>query len=321
MKTNFKLSYTFESVVWNGKKICRKTEDIINKEIDDIHDCGINEVMIASYHMEEPSDFDKDIETKRIGRELEKRGMKANQHHGYAACLAEPGCSQKQVIDNIKQVIDYSVNLRADNLVLHLGKLYGNYSSRNDEKNAFRELIAKYGKTTIIDIIAGNMHEAGSYAQKNGIRIALENLDIFHYLSNQKDLPLVVEKADSPAVGFCLDTGHAHCAGASISKWVAIMGPKLFATHINDNHGNTLNIPDGNIVDGTSSFDEHLPPGFGTIDWVGFILALHEIKYSYTLNFESSCWPGMDRKMGYKHAIDFWRSCEFFADEKSKTIE
>ena len=91
------------------------------------------------------------------------------------------------------------------------------------------------------------------------------------------------------------------------------MGDRLFATHVHDNHG-----PDAEVLgsDGYVSpqgIDEHLPPGFGTIPWVGVIAALWRAAYSDTLTFESGPWPGLPEADGFAAAIRFWRTCEHLA--------
>jgi len=306
---HFNLSYGMEGVVWNGKKLVKRPDAEINYDIDCMREAGMAEIMISSYHLEEPSDFDLEAETRRIGRELEKREMKANQHHGYAACLALPGTSQKKVVENLKRCIDFSVNLHADNLVLHLGKLAGHEANMRDEKKSFQAVMDRFGADLVMDQVAENMREAGEYAQKNGIRIALENLDAFHHLSNISQLPEIIRRADHPHVGACLDFGHANCAGISPVRWIHTLGSKLFTTHIHDNHGNTWNVKPGDIVDATKEFDEHLTPGLGSIPWTECIAALWEINYPYTLSFES-CWPGVRGAERYKYSELFWRAAE-----------
>ena len=306
---HFNLSYGMEGVVWDGTQLVKKPEEEISFDIDSMREAGMTEIMISSYHLEEPSNFNLDAETRRIGRELEKRGMKANQHHGYAACLARPGSSQRQVVENLKRGIDFSANLHADNLVLHLGKLAGHEASMTEEKKSFQSVLDQFGEDVVMDQIAENMREAGEYARKNGLRIALENLDAFHHLSNIVQLPEIIRRANHPAVGACLDFGHAHCAGVSPVRWIRILGSKLFTTHIHDNHGNTRNIRPGELVDATKEFDEHLSPGLGTISWSDCITALWEIHYPYTLSFES-CWPGVSGAKRYLYSERFWRAAE-----------
>lgn len=306
---HYRLSYGMEGVGWDGKYLTRKPAAEISRTIDAMREAGMSEIMIAAYHVEEPADFDLDAETRRIGCELEKRGMKANQHHGYAACLAEPGTSQKQVVENLKRCIDFSANLHADNLVIHPGKLAGRYASLAEEIRAFGDLLNRCGTESVINQIAENMREAGEYARKNNVFLAMENLDAFHHLSNIEQLPEIIRRADHPNVGGCLDFGHAHCAGISPVRWIHAFGSKLFTTHIHDNHGNSRGIKPGSLTEATKDFDEHLSPGLGTIDWSACITALWEIGYDRTLSFESS-FPTGSPVDSYRFSAIFWHAAE-----------
>jgi sugar phosphate isomerase/epimerase len=69
-----------------------------------------------------------------------------------------------------------------------------------------------------------------------------------------------------PAVAACLDTGHAHVHTAAPPHfWVEALGPRLRQLHLHDND---------------QSFDQHLVPGEGTIDWSAFAQALRSLGVS-----------------------------------------
>ena len=123
----------------------------------------------------------------------------------------------------------------------------------------------------------------------------MENLP--YGISTWGKLPEVVEGADSEAVGYCLDSGHAWCEGVDPARWVPVMGRKLFVTHLHDNHG---------------SRDEHLSPGFGTISWETLILALRR-EFRGTINFEVNGWYDMPPLEGHRRAVEFWRTLEKLA--------
>lgn len=115
----------------------------------------------------------------------------------------------------------------------------------------------------------------------------------------------ITEPVGSPAMGVCLDSGHAHLAGLSVADMIRRLGPKLRETHFHDNRGNA---------------DFHQPVGIGTIDWIDVLAALDEISYPYPVIFE---WPGT-----YWLDIDFehmaksfymnWRNFEQYAEEIRK---
>ena len=165
------------------------------------------------------------------------------------------------------------------------------------------------------------MHRRARRAEACGVKSALENVDRFEPLGNPTDLPRLVRMVDSPAVGYCLDSGHAHCCGNDIVKWIDAMGDRIFTTHFHDNHG-----PQGKVFPESgyitpSGIDEHLPPGFGTISWTDVILALWRIGYARPITFESGPWPGMDAAEGWKAAIRYWRTCEHLAAKKNNKGE
>ncbi len=77
----------------------------------------------------------------------------------------------------------------------------------------------------------------------------------------------LVDKVDSPALGICLDIGHANLYTQSMGTEIEAAGEYLWSLHVHDNHG-----PD--------SGDEHLPPGWGTINWPEVVRALNEVGYT-----------------------------------------
>ena len=173
-------------------------------------------------------------------------------------------------------------------------------------------MMERFGAECVIDQVAENMREAGEYARRNNVFLAMENLDAFHHLSNIKQLPEIIRRADHPNVGGCLDFGHAHCAGVSPVRWIHAFGSKLFTTHIHDNHGNTRGVKPGELTDATKDFDEHLSPGLGTIDWCECITALWETGYDRTLSFESS-FPAESMTDSFRFSAIFWRAAEKIA--------
>ena len=81
----------------------------------------------------------------------------------------------------------------------------------------------------------------------------------------------LVERVNSPFFGWCYDTGHANIMGhaADIVTRCACAPRSL---HLQDNHG---------------SWDDHLIPGEGDIDWAMLTRALRDVGYSGGLSFET----------------------------------
>ncbi len=105
-------------------------------------------------------------------------------------------------------------------------------------------------------------------AHEMGLRIAIENgntVGIMRYLV------ALVERVDSPALGICVDTGHAALGDLGPGRAIRMAANKLFTLHLQDNWGDV---------------DHHLPPGCGRIDWCDVAAALAEVRYSGVLMAE-----------------------------------
>ncbi len=314
---NFELAYMINTVKWDGKVISQVDDVNIAKSLDMLKSIGISKVMLSGYQLEEPSDFDMIEGAKHVGEMLAARGMRASQHHGLAATFAPVGESQEEVQNKLKKVVEITSKLQADCLVLHSGRIEGTHKSAEDFCNKYEEQVQKHGVEKIIEISADNIRYAGEIAAKYNLNIALENLDRFEPLGNMELLPKLVETVNLDNVGYCLDSGHAWCAGVNPVDWIKIMGNKLFTTHFHDNRGcpDWVKKSDGFIR--PTGIDEHLPPGFGTISWMDVIKILMEIEYKYPVTFESGGWPAENIKEGYLHAIRFWRNAEALTCSKN----
>lgn len=114
-------------------------------------------------------------------------------------------------------------------------------------------------------------------AAKEEVGIAFENLfqsgHHQRYCSIAEELADLVDAFDNPYAGICWDTGHAYVAGQDQDAAIRMLGKRIKATHIHDNHGQ----PKG---------DEHLMPYYGTLNWNDILKALSEIDYEGNFSFE-----------------------------------
>lgn len=121
-------------------------------------------------------------------------------------------------------------------------------------------------------------------AEKLGVKVAFENVEGEEYLA------AVMERfKDSPAVGFCWDTGHEMCYNHS-KDMLALYGDRLIATHINDNLG--IRSFDGVI---TWRDDLHLLPFDGIGDWQDIASRLDRCGFDDIMSFELSCFSKPER--------------------------
>lgn len=316
---HYPLSYPVTTVHFDGKMVRRLPEERYRKSLEILKTLGISEVMLAGYVTVEEAEFDLSEETRRIGGLLSAMGMRPAQHHGISAVYAPLAASQEPVVERLIRQVEYTANLHSPILVIHPGSYYepDSWKRRVGVAEFFERETAMYGTEAVLSVAAGNLHEAGRAAEKLGVKIALENVDRFEPMGGADLLPRLVERADSPGVGFCLDAGHAHCCGrTSVTEWIALMGDKLFTTHFHDNRGVRLQALGQERWISPVGIDEHLAPGFGTIPWLDVIGKLRETGYKNTVNFESRGWPGMPEREGFAHAIAFWRALERGEEEK-----
>ncbi|MEL7609676.1 MAG: sugar phosphate isomerase/epimerase [Bacillota bacterium] len=116
-------------------------------------------------------------------------------------------------------------------------------------------------------------------ARKCGMGIALENE--FEYRSapyqhmfcaSAYELVQLVDSLGDPKhVGVCYDFGHGNLVGGFHRQSLNIIGQRLQAIHVQDNHG----------LD-----DEHLMPFHGNINWEDAMAGLADIDYKGDLTYE-----------------------------------
>ena len=116
--------------------------------------------------------------------------------------------------------------------------------------------------------------------QEKGVRIAFENLEGEEFLGL-----LMARYWDHPFVGYCWDSGHAHCYPHK-TDYLNAYGSKLIMTHIHDNRGlwGADGVPSGDD-------DLHFLPYDGNIDWESTLAPLKNAPVQQILNFELKIRP------------------------------
>ena len=114
-----------------------------------------------------------------------------------------------------------------------------------------------------IDLNAARVKPLLPVAEETGVIILSENL-MGGASGDPRIIARLVERVNSPFFGWCYDTGHANIMGhaADIVTRCACAPRSL---HLQDNHG---------------SWDDHLIPGEGDIDWAVLTKALRDVGYS-----------------------------------------
>ena len=132
---------------------------------------------------------------------------------------------------------------------------------------------------TLADANADAMAPAAAAAAELGVNLALEN-HCHGWGDRLAHLELVAARLDSPAVGFCLDSGHAAAAGLDPAALARTMGGRLRLVHLHSNDGRR---------------DIHRPAGQGVVRWPPLLAALHAVGYRGALLLEGGLhMPGED---------------------------
>lgn len=105
-------------------------------------------------------------------------------------------------------------------------------------------------------------------AERVGVHVAVEVIP--NALSTARQLVRLIEEEDLPALGICLDVGHARLQGDVLEALETVAG-YLVTTHLHDNGGRK---------------DDHLVPFAGVIDWPELAIGFQKVGYDGTLMFE-----------------------------------
>ncbi|MFE1645051.1 bifunctional sugar phosphate isomerase/epimerase/4-hydroxyphenylpyruvate dioxygenase family protein [Microbacterium sp. P01] len=137
------------------------------------------------------------------------------------------------------------------------------------------------GTATIDDdaVSADQLRRLGALAQGYGVRIAFEALAWGRFIDDYRRAWRVVELADHPAVGVCLDSFHVLSRGHDPAQIEAIPGSKIFFLQLADAPSLSMDV---------LSWSRHhrLFPGEGAFDLVGFVGHVLRAGYEGPLSLE-----------------------------------
>ena len=187
----------------------------------------------------------------------------------------------------ILRCIEAAARLKADCIVLHPFNLaHAPLYSQKDNRDACIAYLAPYIEA----------------AKRVGVRIAVENMIDFgrrhrrYCAGDVHEMVDLVETINDPAVGLCIDTGHANISGMKAGEALRVAGKHLIAIHVNDNSSK-------------AGLDQHLLPYFGDVDWTDVMKALSEIDYKghFTYEIGSQNVPDALRADWLKYTVEVGR--------------
>ncbi|MDR6950732.1 D-psicose/D-tagatose/L-ribulose 3-epimerase [Ancylobacter sp. 3268] len=165
-------------------------------------------------------------------------------------------------IDYLKYTVDQAVALGAK---IVGGPLTGNplvFAGRPPQPVPEDERLAR--KQRCVD----GLREAGDYAAKHGVLLAVEPLNRFEsdVLCTTQQAIELLDAVDHPAIQLMLDTFHMHMEESSIPEAIRLAAGRVVHFQANENHRGF--------------------PGTGATDWVAVCRALHEIGYAGPISLE-----------------------------------
>jgi 4-hydroxyphenylpyruvate dioxygenase len=129
------------------------------------------------------------------------------------------------------------------------------------------------------EVSADQLRRLGDEAERHGARLAFEALAWGRFVDDYRRSWRIVELADHPAVGVCLDSFHILSRGHDPSEIERIPGAKIFFLQLADAPALTMDV---------LSWSRHhrLFPGEGSFDLAGFLEHVLRAGYAGPLSLE-----------------------------------
>lgn len=163
------------------------------------------------------------------------------------------------------------------------------------------------------DLVASQLRRVGDRAAERGIRIAYEALAWGTYVNSYEHSWRLVEKADHPAVGLCLDSFHIFSRGSDLTMLPSIPGDKIVFCQLADAPALKLD---------PLSWSRHYRvfPGQGSFPLVDFTRALLSTGYDGPLSIEvfNDVFRQTDPE---RTAVDALRSLRYLEDSAATDAE
>ena len=137
------------------------------------------------------------------------------------------------------------------------------------------------------DATVSKIEKMLAIAGDNEIYLALEILP-YSVIGGSEGLLRLIDRLDSPWLGYNFDTGHAWAMKERIELLPEKLAGRIFGTHLCDNDGGVNN---------------SWAPGDGTIDWGAVMGALKSSGYDSSLDIEIHC-PGDQVAEYYRRGRD-----------------
>ncbi|MFC5174411.1 bifunctional sugar phosphate isomerase/epimerase/4-hydroxyphenylpyruvate dioxygenase family protein [Streptomyces mutomycini] len=128
-------------------------------------------------------------------------------------------------------------------------------------------------------LAAEQLHRLAGLAQESGVRVAYEALAWGRHVSTYEHAWRIVEAADHPALGVCLDSFHILARGSDVTGIEAIPGDRIFFLQLADAPQMALDVLQW-------SRHHRCFPGQGDLDVAGLVRAAVRAGYDGPLSLE-----------------------------------
>jgi sugar phosphate isomerase/epimerase len=137
-----------------------------------------------------------------------------------------------------------------------------------------------------LDHASAGLREVALACRDEGLQLAIES-PLPHLIGGHPDEFADILRHVGDAAGICLDTGHVSL-GHAWRRFMELADGRLVHAHASDNHG---------------QFDDHLPPGHGSIDWPAIAMSLRDAKFDGWMMLELACPPGPGTSSFFQNAV------------------
>ncbi|HAR64210.1 MAG: hypothetical protein DKM50_09540 [Candidatus Margulisiibacteriota bacterium] len=227
--------------------------------LEDIRNAGFCTIEISS----SPShlDYHNKEAVKQAKAKMAELGIEPYSFHAPFGADIDITSLDEKVRDNSYQELlnaaDAAVLIGVRYLVIHPGPEKPHNPSDQDHM----QRLENAGKV---------LNKVASFCKDHKIDLVLENVLPHLIFGNMRDMLWILGSINTTNVGTCMDTGHAALSGDIDIITYKISG-YLRYIHAHDNKG---------------KYDDHLPPGSGTIDWHKLLLSLTRTAFRGSIILE-----------------------------------
>lgn len=132
------------------------------------------------------------------------------------------------------------------------------------------------------EVLPSSLEEVLEAAERTGVKLALENMLPDHPGYSSETIRRIVEEINSPFLGVCFDTGHAHVNEEGEITAFDNLKELIVAFHLQDND---------------STHDMHLQPPYGTVNWDELVVMIRGLNFRDPMAVEAMPWGGTDFRM------------------------